>query len=190
MLGLRLASTWSSPAERKRGRNDDVAVVRTTSQRGHCPLRHYLSVTLRFDEPPTLQEQHCADCGTHYVLVKAFVARDEVALAVTFTALHVHDGIHEAWIDAILGTFGEDRTDDHVTFGCRIGPVQGQVDPAATLVDAAQPYSERPIWGRKLSREEALKHPRLAEYWEVVDYVLVSDPTVEHHVYAHGASHP
>jgi hypothetical protein len=162
--------------------------MRGCEERPDRRLRQDLRVTLHFDEPPTVQEQDCADCGSHYVLVKAFVARGEDAVAVTYTALHAHEGVHEAWIDAILGTFGVDRTEDHVTFGCRVGPVSGQQEPAATLVDAAKPYSDRPIWGQKLSREEALTHPRLAEYWDIVDFVLVNDPAVEHHVYAHGPS--
>lgn len=143
------------------------------------------AVSLTFDEPPTIQEQDCGGCGRHYPLVKAFVARGDDAVAIAFTALHTHEGVHEAWIDAILGTFGDDRAGDHVTFGCRVGPFAGRDDPAASLVQAAQPYGDAPIWGQKLSRDQALSHPRLAEFWEVVDYVLVADPVVHHHVYRH-----
>ncbi len=142
-------------------------------------------MALRFDEPSDIQPRECAECGSHYLLVKSFVVRDEDAIAITFAALHTHDSVHEAWIDAILGTFVDDRTDDHVTFGCRVGPVEGQIDPAATLVTAATPYSDNPLWGTKLSREAALSHARLPEFWEVVDHVLVEDPTVHHHVYDH-----
>jgi hypothetical protein len=39
-----------------------------------------------------------------------------------------------------------------------VGPAADQEGPAATLVDAAQPYSDRRIWGRKISREQALTH--------------------------------
>ena len=140
---------------------------------------------LAFDEPPTIQEQDCERCGRHYPLVKAFIQRDGSATAVTFTALHAHEGEREAWVDAILGTWGEDAPDDHVSFGCRVGPVANSDQPQATLVPAAQPYRNSPIWGQKLSREEALSHPRLQEFWEVVDFVLVADPVVHHHVYGH-----
>lgn len=86
-------------------------------------------------------------------------------------------------MDAVFGTFGELDHSDHETFGCRVGPVQGQVEPAATTVDAAQPYDDSPFWGRKLTREEALDHPGVGEFWDVVDFILVSEPLVEHHVY-------
>lgn len=144
---------------------------------------------LAFDEPPTIQEQDCAGCGRHFPPIKAFVLRDDEASAVAFTALHVHEGEWEAWIDVILGTFGENEneneTDDHVTFGCRVGPVESSDEPAASLVLAAQPYGDQSMWGQKLSREQALAHSRLREFWEVVDYVLLADPVVHHHVYGH-----
>lgn len=70
-----------------------------------------------------------------------------------------------------------------MTFGVRVGPVEGQDDPAATMVQGAIPYGDRPIFGRKLTREEGLAHERIADCWDVVDCVLSDDPTVNHHVY-------
>lgn len=142
-------------------------------------------MSLAFDEPPTIQEEDCSQCGRHYPLVKSFITRDGVAYAVSFCALHVHDDVHEAWIDVILGTFADDLADDHVTFGCRVGPVAGQSEPAASVVHAAQPYGQAPIWGNKLNRDEALAHARLSDFWAVVDFVLLADQVVHHHVYGH-----
>jgi hypothetical protein len=39
------------------------------------------------------------------------------------------------------------------------------------------------MFGRKLSREEALVHPRLAECWHAIDFILIEDETVHDHVY-------
>jgi hypothetical protein len=86
-------------------------------------------------------------------------------------------------MDCILGAWIEDDVSDHVTFGCRVGAVADQVEPAASLVQAAVPFSDGPLWGRKLSRDEALAHPWLPEFWEVVDFVLLTDPDVRRHVY-------
>ncbi|MGH3163178.1 MAG: hypothetical protein ACRDPF_24970 [Streptosporangiaceae bacterium] len=105
-----------------------------------------------------------------------------------FAACHVHDGEREAWIDVILGTFSSEDASDHVTFGARVGPVAGQADPAATAVPAAAAYSQSPLWGIKLSRDEALAHPRIDEVWEIVDYVLLTHPVVHAHVYGHELS--
>ena len=83
----------------------------------------------------------------------------------------------------ILGTFGTDDASDHVTFGCRVGPVPGQQEPAASLVATAAPYGSAPIFGHKLSREEALTHSTLPSFWSTVDFVLIEDPDVHEHIY-------
>lgn len=96
---------------------------------------------------------------------------------------HHTDQPHETWIDVILGTWGTNDLSDHVTFGCRVGPVEGSPQPAATLVQACLDGSARPVHGALLSREEALAHPRLPEFWAAVDVVLANDPTVNAHLY-------
>ena len=48
---------------------------------------------------------------------------------------------------------------------------------------SAVPFSDRPLWGKKLSRDEALAHPWLPDFWEVVDFVLLTDPDVRRHIY-------
>jgi hypothetical protein len=30
-----------------------------------------------------------------------------------------------------------------------------------------------------------LNHPRIREFWDVVDFLLVNDPLIQHHVYHH-----
>ena len=138
---------------------------------------------LRLDLERDVSKRHCDSCGREFILVKGFVYRSDVPRAVYFVACHLHDGEREAWIDLILGTFGEDDASDHVTFGARVGPVSGQLEPAATLVDAAIPYGASSIFGQKLTRDEALAHPLLPTCWEVVDFILFNDETVHAHVY-------
>lgn len=140
-------------------------------------------MTFAFDEPPTVEARNCDLCGRQHRLIKAFVLKDRTAHSVVFAALHRHEDVSEAWMDVILGTFSNDASDDHVTFGCRVGPVAGQDEPAASLVQAAVPYSDAPIWGRKLTRTEALSHSRLQDFWDVVDFVLTDQPVVHDHVY-------
>jgi hypothetical protein len=136
-----------------------------------------------FDGEPIRQDEECAECGRSYRLIKTFILLDSHAYAIAYTALHRHSTIHEAWIDVILGHFGENTSDDHITFGCRVGPIEGQNEPAASLVTAAIPYGASSIWGQKLTREQAIQHPRLKEFWEVVDHLLLSDPEIHAHVY-------
>jgi hypothetical protein len=98
---------------------------------------------------------------------------------------HHADRDPDTWIDVIFGTWGEsaDALTDHVSFGCRVGPVAGRTAPAAALVDAGTIYPDGPLFGHKLSRESGLRHPRIAEFWSVVDFVLKADPLVRGHLY-------
>lgn len=142
-------------------------------------------MTLWLDGESTINESTCHDCGAEFLLVKTFVLDAEGPHAIAFTALHYHDAF-EAWMDVIFGSFeGDASQDDRITFGCRVGPVDGSQEPAATAVQAAAPYQDSPVFGHKLSRDEALAHPRLPDFWRVVDFLLEDEPAVNHHVYAH-----
>ena len=125
----------------------------------------------------------CGCCSGQADRTWANVYDGNRAVAVYFASCYHHDGVHEAWIDAILGTWGQDRHDDHVTFGCRVGPVENATAPAATLVNGGAAAPDSPIFGVKLSREDGLNHPRLAEFWQLVDMVLERDDLVRRHVY-------
>lgn len=129
-----------------------------------------------------MEPRSCPDCGRDFTLVKSSILKNGYGYGVVFAALHDHD-VREAWIDVVLGTFGEADYSDHVTFGCRVGPVDGQDEPAASLVGGAGPYGESPMFGRKLTRDEALVHSWLPAFWEVVDFVLFEDPKVRAHMY-------
>lgn len=145
-------------------------------------------MTLSLDGAPETREQECACCGTTFVVVNHFILNDEHTHAIAKSALHHHGGEYEAWIDVIFGPFENDPTQERVSFGCRVGPVDGAAEPAATVVDAAQPYPDSPLWGRKLSREEALQHGSLPQFWRIVDWLLLTDPTMHTHVYRVGTS--
>lgn len=125
----------------------------------------------------------CDCCNTAAQRTWASVNYGETPVAVYYTSCYHHNGVHEVWIDAILGTWGSDDFTDHVTFGCRVGPVEGSAYPAATLVDGGAVTPDGPIFGLKLSREAGLQHPRLGDLWNLVDHVLEHDPVVNPHLY-------
>lgn len=142
-------------------------------------------MTLWLDGGSTIDPSVCHDCGAEYLLVKSFILDTKGPHSIAFTALH-HHGRNEAWMDVIFGSFeGDARQDDRVTFGCRVLPVEGGGPPAATAVQAAIPYADSPSFGHKLSRDEALANPRLSDFWQVVDFLLEHEPTINHHVYGH-----
>ncbi|MFC9893594.1 hypothetical protein ACFVMC_07865 [Nocardia sp. NPDC127579] len=137
-------------------------------------------------DPDELQirRYECECCSAPIERTWNFVRDGAEAYAVYFANSYHHTGqAHETWIDVILGTWGDQRADDHVTFGCRVGPVQGNPNPAATLIQACQDGTGSAIHGTLLSRDAGLAHPRLPDFWGVVDFVLAHDPTVNRHLY-------
>lgn len=140
---------------------------------------------LMFEPDRTVREMTCPNCQRPYRLVTLFIDRDGEAHAICYASLHTHGDVHEAWIDAALGSWNDGEGADRVTFGCRVGPIAGQTEPAASLVLGGIPFGDAPILGKRLPREEALVHPWLSDYWELVDFVLLMDPDVHIHVYGH-----
>jgi hypothetical protein len=111
------------------------------------------------------------------------LSEDGSTFGVCFASLHDEPGAGDVWLDAILGTFGEEAPPDHVTFGCRIIPGSTLRAPVISLVDAAAAFLYRPVMGLKLNREEALAHPRLGDFWRVVDLMILTDSEVHAHVH-------
>jgi hypothetical protein len=107
------------------------------------------------------------------------VLRDGGAYAVYWAAWYPHEA--EAWVDVTLGSWQEPDYPDNVTFGCRIGIVNRE--PACSLVRPVHTREDSELSGRKLERDEALAHPWLQSFWEVVDWLIVNDPTLHEHVY-------
>jgi hypothetical protein len=136
---------------------------------------------LAFDGERDVVSTVCDDCGAPQTRITGFVLRDGGAYAVYFASCYHHDG-HEVWIDAIFSPTWLDDVDDHYTFGCRVGPVEGQDEPAASMVDAASVRGDSPLFGQKLSREEGLAHPQVDEFWTLVDFLLVNDPDIAVHL--------
>ena len=133
-----------------------------------------------------VSEFECPDCGGSVQRVTGFVLRDQDAYAVYYASCYHHDG-HEAWFDVIFSSTWAEGVDDRETFGCRVGPIEGQTTPGASLTTGGSAFRDAEIFGRKLTREDAISHPRLPEFWEVVDHILVTDPLVRDHVYGPGS---
>jgi hypothetical protein len=120
----------------------------------------------------TVMAVQCPLCGRSYSYVKGFVWRDTEPWAVYFAACHGHPK-HEASIDVILGTWGEDIDDDHITFSCQAAPDGARAVDAPVAADG-----KNSIFGRMLSREDALAHDRVADFWAIVDALVEQDPDV------------
>ncbi|MEU8172476.1 hypothetical protein AB0C14_06350 [Microbispora hainanensis] len=144
---------------------------------------------LQINRGYTIRDSACDCCGEQRRQSRGFVHKQRVGkYAVFFATCYHHQGIHEAWIDVIFDDqWGAEHLefpcDRRVTFGCRVGPVENSPFPACTLVNAAAVAPDAPLYGHKLSRDEALSHPRLKEYWEVVDHILEAEEMLREHIY-------
>lgn len=124
----------------------------------------------------TVQRSACPTCGHAADHVTGFLHVGDVALGAYFAACHRHPD-REVQMDVVLGTWGTDDATDHVTFSCRLRRT------GAMLVDATiVTTSHKPILGAQLTRDEALAHPRIDDFWDVVDHVSTADPTVGQHL--------
>lgn len=146
-------------------------------------------MNLRIDPQRNIETGVCDCCQTPFERVTGFINNDNGAYAIYYASCYHHDGVHEAWLDVILDDqWAPDAPvsrpgPDRVTFGCRVGPVANSPMPACTLVTAATVAPDTPFYGRKLTREAALAHPWLPDYWKTIDHILEHDPTVTHHLY-------
>lgn len=101
---------------------------------------------------------------------------DGDTLAVFWAFLYDHPGNPEVYIDATFGTWAvEGYTADHETFGSRTGAVEGLPSPATSLVTGAELAPDDPRLGVKLTRDQALAHERLEQFWAVNDAILQID---------------
>lgn len=140
-----------------------------------------VGVDLSFDGEPTVQDRECPDCGEPHESVVGFVLEGEAPYAVYYADWYPHRV--EAYIDVVLGPFEEPDYPDQVTFGCRTGHVAGQAAPASSLVTAAEGRGNHPWFGDKLTRDQALDHPLLPAFWEVVDWLILNDRILHDNVY-------
>jgi hypothetical protein len=140
-----------------------------------------VSTKFSFDGDPEIKMKACPKCGNEHQSVTGFVLSFGGKHSVYWADWYPHE--QEAWLDVTLGTFKAPAYDDNVTFSCRIGHVKGQAAPACSLVQAPTNRSPHPILGQTLSREQALGHGRLTEFWAVTDWLILNDPVLHEHVY-------
>lgn len=143
---------------------------------------------LSFDTGSTTGRSKCPDCKQKHVYMQRYILdRDEAYAVVSIEANQHHDG-PELYVTCTLGNW-DDETDykDHATFSCRYGSVEQQEEYACTLIDVPDAFSME-IYGKRLSRRQALKHERIHEFWEVVDFLLEHDMAV-HDFLCHPVKH-
>jgi hypothetical protein len=109
--------------------------------------------------------------------------QDGSASAIVYAACHTHDDRSEAWLDVIVGSFEEPAFADQATFSCRVRSEGATLFPAPLAAEG-----RAPMFGKKLSAEEAIAHELLPTVWAIVDFVVTSEPTIRASVYGTDAA--
>jgi hypothetical protein len=138
-------------------------------------------VSYSFDGEPEIKSRTCPDCARSHESVTGFVLKDESAYAIYFADWYPHSV--EALIDVVFGAWDDPGYSDQVTFGCRIGGVQGHPEPVASLVKGGGSRPDHPVFGVKLDRVVALENPKLTAFWDLIDWMVVNDRLLSDNVY-------
>jgi hypothetical protein len=118
-------------------------------------------------------ERLCDGCGGNYDFVTGYILKSGDAYAIYYVSCSGHRDEPRVNLDAIFGTWIADAWTDRVTFSCQIRPEgAGCMDAPVAL---SQPVE---AMGVPLTRQLALAHPRVAEFWQVVDFICLHDPAV------------
>lgn len=137
-------------------------------------------MVLTLDDDRTVRATRCVECGEPYEQVVAFVYRDGDAYAIYHAQCHDHGAASAStvWVDLTLGSWEEPDFADHVTFSIRVDANGAGIVNAPVVVEGSAVH-----YGHKLQRDEALVHPWIGELWELVDFLVIEDPTVHSYVY-------
>ncbi|TAH33464.1 hypothetical protein EYC59_05025 [Candidatus Saccharibacteria bacterium] len=138
---------------------------------------------LSFDTGSTTERKKCPECKLKHVYLQRYILDRGDAYAVALIEANQHGHEPELYFTCTIGTWDSSADDKtHVTFACRYGSVEGQEDYACTLVDVPDSF-EGSMYGHRLTRKGALKHERLHEFWEIVDFLLEQDMAIHDFLY-------
>lgn len=144
-------------------------------------------VDLTLDADRGVRTEPCPSCGDSYRCIVGFVLRDGAPYAVYYAALHGHDDPTETWIDVTFSEVGPDAPPDggvRTTFACRLGGRGNDERIGAALVDSGLAHEGAASFGKRLTRDEALGHRQLEQFWAVVDLLLEADPDIHEHTHS------
>jgi hypothetical protein len=138
-------------------------------------------------EPPTTDSKPCECCGGFTTRLTRFVYLDGNAYAVYYALFSDN---HPDGFVSVLISIGEWANDappsGRCTFYLRIWTSVDNFQ--VTVRDVTEsPWGEIPNFGRALSREEALAHPRIKDIFHISDHIVTEDtPIIQYLSHATG----
>ena len=124
-------------------------------------------------EKPDIRKIRCPQCRSKYLRITDYIHKSDEPFCIARIECHRHDEGEDIYISVIFGDWDDERAfADHVTFTCRFGFVEGHEERVCSLI---QNESDETVLGRRLTREEALQHPLINTFWEVIDFILTTN---------------
>ncbi|MFL6375575.1 MAG: hypothetical protein ACJ73D_12980 [Pyrinomonadaceae bacterium] len=121
---------------------------------------------------------NCDCCGAVITRLTRFVTKDSDAYAIYYAYLSEAHGSKK-----MIGmvSFGEWWIDDvpksRVAFAFELWADANQYNVG--IIDASEsPWADSKLTGRKLTRDEALTHPWLDQFFHLTDHMTVDDPAI------------
>lgn len=114
----------------------------------------------------------CPDCGGSRVSHAGTVTGLPDGLDARFRAFEYDHEVPEVVVEVTFGRTPSAEFQPDETFASRYGPVEGQHEAACSLVTAGTTSDPSDRLGRRLTRPQALAHPRLSQFWDVNDLVI------------------
>jgi hypothetical protein len=120
----------------------------------------------------------CPCCGNHAALLFRTVRMDELDFGVYFARFTDKHPARVVTVMVILGNWDEDSVAlDRVAFGLKL--VADENGFGVQVIDAADtPWGDTEESRCKLTREKALKHPRLHDVYHLTDHIFREDQPI------------
>ena len=139
------------------------------------------------DGKPEATKYHCQECGREHMRSTGYVVRDGKAFAAYHAYLHGNDGDAErtlATFTVIFADWGKSDKGLVNAVAFRAAVREGKTDYEFMLQDPDDPKEDAGDITH-LTRDQALKHPRLQDMWDCIDFIIVADPNVHALLYGH-----
>jgi len=130
---------------------------------------------LTFELAPPHESEPCSCCGGKTTSLTRFVHKDGDAHAIYYARFSDNHPNRSVLATVSLGEWGEGTTpEQRVAFALEIRSSDSRYQ-VAVLDSDQSPWRESKMLGRTLDREEALKHPMIAEVFHITDHMVVED---------------
>jgi hypothetical protein len=133
-------------------------------------------------EPGEEKSATCEHCGDRYRVIHGFVYAAEEPFAVYHAGLYSRHPDDRASLVISVGDWNESASvTDRERVAIQAWPTPERIEMHFDS-RSETPWDDSEVFGRLLEREEALAHPRRADFLEVAEFVVLHDQRLREHL--------